>query len=93
MPKFLIEVPHEAGEMACIRAIQILQDYGSHYITNADFGCMDDVHKAWLTVDVDTKEEARMMVPPVFRESSTITVLCKFTPDELSEMLKKHGKQ
>jgi hypothetical protein len=47
MAKFLIEVPHEAEKRACLRAIQILLQTGSHYLTNAEFGCLDGVHKGW----------------------------------------------
>lgn len=90
MSKFLIEVPHEEEKIACIRAIQILFETGSHYLTNADFGCMDGVHKAWLVVDVDTKEEARMIIPPAYREAATIVQLNKFTSEELDDLLKHH---
>ena len=90
MPRFLIEVPHEEETVACIRAIQVLFETGSHFITNADFGCKDGVHKAWLVVEVDSKEEATMIVPPVYRESSTVIQLNYFTPEELEELLKLH---
>ncbi|NNG46319.1 MAG: hypothetical protein HKM86_04285, partial [Deltaproteobacteria bacterium] len=56
MAKFLIEVPHEPEERACALAIQILLKTGSHYLTNADFGCLDGEHKAWVMIDVDSKE-------------------------------------
>lgn len=92
MPKFLIEVPHEAEEVACIKAIQILFDYGSHFITNADFGCSDGVHKTWLNVEVDTKEEARMVIRPAYREIATIVKLNKFSPEQLDDLLKMHRK-
>ncbi|HSG05207.1 MAG TPA: hypothetical protein VLB09_02295, partial [Nitrospiria bacterium] len=65
MAKFLIEVPHEAEESACLKAIQILLSTGSHYLTHSDWGCRDGVHKSWATVDVETKEEARAILPPV----------------------------
>ena len=57
MARFLIEVPHEAEKIACARAIQILLNTGSHFLTNADFGCLDGVHKAWIVVEMDTKED------------------------------------
>jgi len=44
MEKFLIEVPHEAEALACARAVRILLTTGSHFLTNADFGCSDGVH-------------------------------------------------
>jgi len=90
MPKFLIEVSHEDEKVACVKAIQVLFEYGSHFITNADFGCLDGVHKTWLNVEVDSKDEARMIVPPAFRENATIVQLNKFSPEQLDDLLKGH---
>lgn len=94
MARFLIEVPHASEELACTRAIHALLATGSHYITHADWGCLDGEHKAWLTVDVDSKEDARHIVPPAFRTEAKILQLCKFSLREAEDMLQKHsGRQ
>lgn len=36
---------------------QILLQAGSHYLTNAEFGCNDGDHKAGVIVGVDCKKE------------------------------------
>jgi len=90
MAKFLIEVPHEAEQKACALAIQILLKTGSHYLTNAEFGCYDGEHKAWTIVDVENKEEARRILPPAFRSKAKITGLNKFTMEEIDEILRYH---
>ena len=90
MPKFLIELPHESEVVACARAIKVLLESGSHFLTHADFGCHDGVHKAWILVDVDTKSEARNILPPVYRRQATIVELCKFGLDELDDLIKRH---
>jgi hypothetical protein len=64
MPKFLIEVPHEAETLACARAVKIFLESGSHFMTHAEWGCKDGEHKAWLFADVDNKDQARAMLPP-----------------------------
>ena len=68
MPKFLIEVPHESEVVACARAVKVLLESGSHFLTHADFGCCDGVHKSWIVVDVDSKDEARHILPPAFAD-------------------------
>ncbi len=93
MARFLIEVPHEAEEVACARAVQLLLGTGSHFMTHADWGCSDGVHKGWIIVDVDSREEARNMLPPAFRADATVVKLNKFTMEELDETLKSHRKQ
>lgn len=90
MAKFLIEVPHEPEERACALAIQVLLKTGSHYLTNAEFGCFDGEHKAWVIIDVDSKEEARRILPPVFRPQAKIVGLNRFTLEQIDEMLQHH---
>jgi hypothetical protein len=90
MPKFLIEVPHETEVVSCLRAIRVLLESGSHFMTHADFGCQDGVHKAWITVEADSKDEARNILPPLYRRQATIVQLCKFGLDELPDLIKHH---
>ena len=48
MGKFLIEVPREEEVLACARFVEIFLKTGSHFVTHADWGCRDGVHKAWI---------------------------------------------
>jgi hypothetical protein len=90
MPKFLIEVPHEAEEKACALAVKVFLETGSHFLSNADWGCLDDVHKAWIIVELEDKREARQIVPPAYRPNATIVQLNKFTLEEIDELLTHH---
>jgi hypothetical protein len=90
MAKFLIEVPHESETVACARAVQILLNTGSHFLTRADFGCTDGEHKAWIVVDVETKDEARAILPPAFRPQAKITRLNNFSLEQIDALLAKH---
>lgn len=90
MPKFLIETHHDAEQLACARVVQIFLSSGSHFISHADWGCMDGVHAAWIIVEVDNKEEARAILPPAFRARARIVALNKFTLDQIEPILRKH---
>ena len=90
MPRFLIEVPHESEVVSCARASKVLLETGSHFLTHADFGCCDGVHKAWIVVDVNSKDEARAILPPAYRREATIVQLCKFGLAELDDLIKRH---
>jgi hypothetical protein len=92
MPKFLIEVQHAEDVLACTQVVSSFLDYGSHFATKADWGCKDGVHKAWITVEVENKEDARNILPPAFRSQANIIKLNKFTLEEIDEILKQHGK-
>ena len=90
MARFLIEVPHEEEKVACAKAVKILMETGSHYLTHADWGCQDGVHSGWITVEADSKEEARAILPATFRAAAKITRLNKFTIEHLDEIISHH---
>lgn len=90
MPKFFIEVSHESGKLDCLRSVSILLSTGSHFLTNADWGCLDGVHKAWFFMEAASKEEAMMVVPPAYRKDTKISQLNKFKLEEVEELLKHH---
>ena len=93
MPRFLIEVPHDDDPIACARVIQVFLSSGSHFLSQADWGCRDGDHRAWIIVDVDSREEARGIVPPAFRADARIVALGKFTMDEIDEVFRRHRQR
>jgi hypothetical protein len=90
MARFLIEAPHEAEPTACARAVKVFLETGSHFLTNADWGCLDGEHKAWIILEAESKDEARFVLPPAYRPEAKIVRLNKFTMDEIDEMLRHH---
>lgn len=90
MARFLIEVPHEAEVLACARVVETFLKTGSHFLTNADWGCRDGDHKAWIVADVDSRDQARSIVPPAFRAQAGIVQLNKFTMEEIAEIIRYH---
>ena len=88
--RFLIEVPHEATTLACARAVEILLKSGSHFLTRADWGCRDGVHSAWIIVDVDSKDEARAILPPALRPQARVVQLNSFSISEIDHLLRTH---
>jgi hypothetical protein len=93
MPKYLIEIPHGSEKIECLRSVSILLSSGSHFLTNADWGCLDDVHKAWFFMDANSKNEALMIVPPAYRKDTKISQLNKFKLEDVKELLKHHEKR
>jgi hypothetical protein len=90
MAKFLIEVPHSEDKYECTIAIKVFLNSGSHFLANADWGCKDGEHKAWLVVDVNDKNEARQILPPIYRNDAKITQLEKWFMEDLDESYKFH---
>ena len=90
MPKYLIEVAHESNSLACLHSMQIFMSSGSHFLTNADWGCSDGVHKAWFVLEATDKDQALFVVPQAYHKDTTITQINKFTIAEVEEMIKQH---
>jgi hypothetical protein len=87
MAKFLIEVPHEPERLACARVVHTFLSSGSHFLAQADWGCSDGNHSAWMIVDVATKEDARTIVPPPLRSEARIIGLNKFGLADMEDIL------
>ena len=90
MSRFLIEVPHEADTAACARVVRVFLDTGSHFLTHADWGCLDGVHKAWIIVDVENREQARDILPSAFRSEAEIIQLNEFTMEQIDDIMIHH---
>ena len=90
MARFLIEVPHEAEKKECALAVEVFLKTGSHFLTHADWGCLDGEHKAWIIVELDNKEEVRNILPPNYRSQAKIVRLNKFSLEEIEEILAHH---
>ena len=87
--KFLIEVPHEADTLACAKAVQTFLLMGSHFLTNAEWGCNDGVHSAWVIAEVADKAEALAIIPPPFRADARIVALNRFTLPQIERTLRR----
>ena len=90
MARFLIEVPHDNTAAECARAAEVFLRTGSHFLTRADWGCMDGEHRAWIIVEVESKAEARSIVPPAFRSLARIVQLNTFTLEQVDELRRHH---
>ena len=88
MEKFLIEVPHEGDQASCSRTVQDFLASGSHFVTNAEWGCKDGDHRAWLLVETENKEEALRILPASYKVNAKITKINKFTRKDMDETIK-----
>jgi len=90
MERYLIEVPHEPDFQSCARAVQVFLATGSHLLTHADWGCMDGNHCAWTIAEVDSRDEARYLVPPAFRAVARVIGLNKFSMEQIDTIMSRH---
>ena len=89
MARFLIELTHGSEGNACLKALHAIEQAGSHFVTRAEWGCVDGDHCGWLTVEVDSREEALQIVPPEFRKEARVVELNRFTRENIAAMIAK----
>ena len=90
MARFLIEVPHKDDKVECARAIQVFLQTGSHFLVNADWGCLDGEHKAWIILEGDSKKDALSVLPLAVRPQAKIVELAKFSMADVDAVLSQH---
>lgn len=88
MPRYMIEAAHDPDPAECLRLLDAFVKAGSHYMTRAEWGCLVDDHRSWITVDVEDDATAHLMVPPVLRSTATVTQLFEFEGAHI-DLLKK----
>jgi hypothetical protein len=91
VPRFLIEVSHDSDTVECARVVHLFLSTGSHFLTNAEWGCQDGVHSAWIIVEVPDKNAASMILPPAYRSRARIVKLTRFRIENIERTLREHG--
>ncbi len=91
MNRYMIQLPHDPDADSCVKVVQTFHDTGSHYLTHADFGCAAGVHNAWLIIEADNEDEARMVVPPYYRATALVIRLKHYNHLTLDEVIADHG--
>ena len=73
--------------------VKVFLTSGSHFLTNAHWGCMDGVHCAWLVLEAADKDEARMVLPSLFRPQAKIIGLNKFSLEQIEAIISQNKSQ
>lgn len=90
MRRFMIEIPHEPTAEACGKVVDTFHETGSHWLTHADFGCPGGVHAAWLVIEADDADEARLSAPPYYRDEAKIVEVKHYTRFTREEIYADH---
>jgi hypothetical protein len=78
MHRYIVISSHTAEE--CKMAVKQFRQYNAGFLTHFEWGCLDNDHTAYVIIDAESHENARMSVPPLFREKTRVTRLIYFDP-------------
>jgi hypothetical protein len=86
MSKFMIETTHADSIQACEEIVRYFLNSGSHYLTNADWGCSAGEHKCWIIVEATSEDEALEIVPHQYRKDTRVIKLDQFNLETVDEV-------
>jgi hypothetical protein len=81
MPMFMIESPHTKEE--CLGALDGIVEESPEYLSKFSFGCMAGDHTGYATVEADSVEEARKLVPSSVRGKAKVVPVTKFSKEQI----------
>ncbi len=88
MPRYMIELHYEENEYdTCLKALRASEQFGSHFVTHADWGCEAGVHCGWMIVELGSSAEAMQIVPPDLRHEARIVKLNRFTKEQIASRI------
>ena len=89
MEKYLIEIKNGGDKASCLRSIQSFLSSRTHYVTSAEWGCLEGEHKAWLIIKTTNSADALRIIPAAYRLHAKITRLHKFKGIEIDQALQE----
>jgi hypothetical protein len=88
MDRYLIISSHTTED--CKMAVKHFLQYHAGFLTNFEWGCFDNDHHAYAIVEADSHENAKMAVPPIFREKTKVIKLTRFKLEQFEDTV--HNK-
>jgi hypothetical protein len=89
MEKYLIEIKNGGDKASCLRSIQSFLSSRTHYVTSAEWGCLEGENKAWLIIKTMHSADALRIIPAAYRQHAKITRLHKFNGKEIEQAFQK----
>lgn len=83
MDRYMVISNHTAEE--CRQVVKYFAEFYAGYITHYEWGCKDNDHNAYAIIEADSHEQARMTVPPLFRDKARVIKLVRFYPKKEGE--------
>ena len=87
MEKYLIEIKNGGDRASCLRSIQSFLSSRTHYVTSAEWGCLEGENKAWLIIKTSNSADAMRIIPAAYRQHAKITKLHKFKGKDIDQAL------
>lgn len=81
MDRYIVISFHTAED--CHMAVKHFMEYHANFLTHYEWGCYDNDHHAYAIVEAESHEQAKLTVPPFFREKAKAIKLTTFKPQKV----------
>jgi hypothetical protein len=78
MNRYIVISSHTSED--CKMAVKQFRQYNAGFLTHFEWGCFDNDHTAYAIIEAESHENAKMSVPPIFREKTRVVKLTHFDP-------------
>ena len=83
MERYIVLSSHTAED--CRKAVKYFREYHAGFLTHFEWGCYDNDHTAYAIIEAENHEEAKMAVPPLFRDKTRVVKLTTFDPKKTND--------
>ena len=78
MSRFVVISEHTAED--CRATVKHFSEYYPGFLTHFEWGCYDNDHRAYATIEAESHDHALMAVPPAFRPKAKAIKVVTFDP-------------
>jgi hypothetical protein len=83
MDRYIVISNHTAED--CRTAVKYFREYHAGFLTHFEWGCYDDDHNAYAIIEADSHANAKLAVPPLFRDKVKVVKLTHFKPSKTTD--------
>ena len=87
MDRYLVISEHTVED--CHMAVKHFLKFHAGFLTHFEWGCFDGDHHAYAIIEAESHENAKMSVPPLFREKAKAIKLCQFKMEQFEDIAHK----
>ena len=81
MARYLLTVPHTDED--CVAELDSVFGHSKELLARFDWGCKAGQHIGWVVLEAADDQTARRMLPITVRDKANVSLLNKFTPEDV----------
>ena len=85
MNRYIIISEHTTED--CRIAVKHFLEFHASFMTHFEWGCYDNDHHAYVIIEANSHEEAKLAVPPLFRDKAKVIKVAHLKSETVGEKI------